>query len=85
MIPTTKSSRKGVLLVFLYSHHNDIDMIMIFARLVYFFKIVLAVGDPCQPNPCENGGRCNPGHGEKLFECVCREGFTGAKCEGEMA
>ncbi|KAJ7337760.1 hypothetical protein OS493_007914 [Desmophyllum pertusum] len=39
------------------------------------------VGDPCRPNPCENGGTCNPGHGEKLFECACREGYTGVKCE----
>lgn len=41
-----------------------------------------AVGNPCQPNPCENGGTCNPGHGGKLFECVCKEGFSGSKCEG---
>ncbi|XP_068707230.1 fibropellin-1-like [Montipora foliosa] len=41
----------------------------------------IPVGNPCQPNPCENGGTCNRGHGGKLFECVCKEGFTGNKCE----
>jgi len=45
---------------------------------------MLVAGDPCRPNPCENGGTCNPGHGGKIFECICREGFTGDKCQGKF-
>ena len=31
--------------------------------------------DPCEPNPCENGGTCTDG------KCKCAAGFTGGKCE----
>ena len=53
-------------------------------NVIVFITINLAAGNPCQPNPCENGGKCNPGHGGMLYECVCREGFTGARCEGNV-
>lgn len=50
----------------------------------FLITIILVAGDPCRPNPCENGGTCNPGHGGKIFECMCREGFTGDKCQGKF-
>ena len=31
--------------------------------------------DPCEPNPCENGGTCTDG------KCKCATGFSGGKCE----
>ena len=33
--------------------------------------------DPCDPNPCLNGGTCSEG------ECTCIDGYYGAKCENE--
>jgi hypothetical protein len=47
--------------------------------------------DPCDPNPCFNGGRCAtrgaPGGGHRRaqagmpFTCTCRAGFSGMNCE----
>lgn len=35
--------------------------------------------DPCDPNPCENGGECVQAGGG--FTCVCQPGFSGPTCE----
>lgn len=38
--------------------------------------------DPCRPNPCQNGGSCQPnGPG---FRCDCPSGFEGGRCESEI-
>ena len=39
-------------------------------------------GDPCSPNPCQNGGSCSA-TGSLLsdFECSCPDGFSGTLCE----
>ena len=37
--------------------------------------IVITAQDPCDPNPCQNGGQCNGG------VCTCTDGFTGDRCE----
>ncbi|XP_074916320.1 agrin isoform X8 [Chelonoidis abingdonii] len=36
---------------------------------------------PCsqKPNPCQNGGMCNPRL--ESYECACQRGFSGAHCE----
>uniref|UniRef100_A0A7M4E3Z4 Agrin n=1 Tax=Crocodylus porosus TaxID=8502 RepID=A0A7M4E3Z4_CROPO len=36
---------------------------------------------PCtqKPNPCQNGGKCNPRL--ESYECACQRGFSGAHCE----
>ena len=57
---------------------------LLLSQNILFITIILVAGNPCRPNPCENGGTCNPGHGGKLFECMCREGFTGDKCLGKF-
>ena len=31
--------------------------------------------DPCNPNPCQNGGYCNKGR------CTCPENYSGPYCE----
>ena len=31
--------------------------------------------DPCDPNPCQNGGTCING------DCTCETGCSGKKCE----
>ena len=40
--------------------------------------------DPCDPNPCMNGGTCLPlvpGSGDTELACVCTLLFGGARCE----
>ena len=36
--------------------------------------------DPCQPNPCSNGGTCAPT--PSGYSCYCDEGYKGDTCEG---
>ncbi|XP_044524651.1 basement membrane-specific heparan sulfate proteoglycan core protein [Gracilinanus agilis] len=35
---------------------------------------------PCERQPCQNGATCMPG-GEYDFQCLCRDGFKGDRCE----
>ncbi|CAL8241959.1 unnamed protein product [Merluccius merluccius] len=37
--------------------------------------------DPCQVNPCQNGGICTLVPHKRLFECTCPETFSGCLCE----
>ncbi len=41
--------------------------------------------DPCDPNPCKNGGTCskNDDDDDDGFECDCPDGWTGRTCEEE--
>ncbi|RUS77145.1 hypothetical protein EGW08_015101, partial [Elysia chlorotica] len=34
--------------------------------------------EPCYPNPCQNGGICQPNNG--TYTCFCRLGFSGRNC-----
>uniref|UniRef100_A0A674EIZ7 trypsin n=1 Tax=Salmo trutta TaxID=8032 RepID=A0A674EIZ7_SALTR len=37
--------------------------------------------DPCQVNPCKNGGICTLVPHRRSFECSCPESFTGRHCD----
>ncbi|XP_048584416.1 neurogenic locus notch homolog protein 1 isoform X2 [Nematostella vectensis] len=40
---------------------------------------------PCSPNPCENGGKCADDRGQDSgYRCVCRSGFSGARCQSDI-
>ncbi|KAL7375079.1 hypothetical protein ABVT39_011619 [Epinephelus coioides] len=39
------------------------------------------ITDPCQVNPCQNGGVCTLIPHRPSFECSCPESFTGTLCE----
>ena len=38
---------------------------------------------PCYSSPCKNGGQCVNRYASSSawFECVCKDGFTGKKCQ----
>lgn len=46
-----------------------------------FVFVIIAIGDVCVPNPCDNDGVCQHGVDGKLFSCECQHGFLGARCE----
>ncbi|KAM3590553.1 uncharacterized protein V6R79_011763 [Siganus canaliculatus] len=39
------------------------------------------VTDPCQANPCQNGGICKPTSQSRSFQCLCPESFSGRLCQ----
>lgn len=40
--------------------------------------------DECQPNPCQNGGRCMAHYFGGGFDCECPMGFRGTTCQGQL-
>ena len=46
-----------------------------------------ALPDPCDPNPCENGGDCSATDFNVDFVCNCPEDFEGQVCQfpGKLA
>lgn len=47
---------------------------------IYFPRSL--TGNPCIPNPCNNGGTCLLGE-EGNYVCRCPTAFAGASCEGK--
>lgn len=39
----------------------------------------LGLADPCNPNPCQNGGQCTAVDGKPI--CSCPEQYEGDYCE----
>ncbi len=37
--------------------------------------------DPCESNPCLNGGECASQTGQSTYSCTCSAGFVGIDCE----
>lgn len=49
-------------------------------NLMYFYSLDV---NECASFPCLNGGRCVNTDGS--FQCSCKDGFTGSRCEqGEI-
>ena len=37
--------------------------------------------EPCNPNPCFNGGACQPSTEKRRFTCICPTHCDGKNCE----
>jgi len=44
-------------------------------------KILFLVLNPCDPNPCQNGGVCVTNDEAYIYDCNCKEFFKGINCE----
>ena len=49
-------------------------------RCTLYFTVVM---DPCEQNPCENGGTCQRIEMCEDYTCLCTEDYTGQNCEEE--
>jgi len=54
----------------------------LFSNILLFLLLLplLVVPDPCESNPCDNGGTCIV-QDPYVFRCTCLAGFIGAYCE----
>ena len=41
---------------------------------------LLFLDDPCEPDPCSNGGTCIQ-HDDGTHDCICTDGWTGQNCD----
>ena len=58
-------------------------MNIFWACLIFWFCFVVKL-NPCEGNPCLNGGSCSPGvihHYDYI--CKCKEHFMGKNCESK--
>ena len=52
---------------------------MIIIIIIIFFVLVK---NPCLPNPCKNGGKCN--RKGSSYSCSCAKGYAGKRCESKF-
>ena len=61
----------------MFTRRNIIICLMIIFA-AYFF-VSCTPTDPCEPNPCQNGGTCTDNGG--VADCECALGYSGPSCE----
>ena len=59
-------------------------LVVLFAIFAALTALPAIAQDACDPNPCQNGGRCQ-GEGSEFFGCRCPAGFDGEFCEIDLS
>ena len=49
--------------------------------IVQLLNVSSSPQSPCSSSPCKNEGTCVPSYKNGIYECLCKEGFTGEVCE----
>ena len=64
---------------------NDCDVFYVYSGELSRIVILLCFqgdNDPCNPNPCLNGGTCTANNGNgNGYHCTCPSGQSGTDCE----
>lgn len=65
----------GKFLAFPNAHTFSLQLAFLMRRIIGFYS------DDCNPDPCLNGGTCRDL--TDAFECLCKTGFSGLRCDHE--
>ena len=64
----------------------NISLLILYKDIKTFVSTLLgAEEDECEPNPCQNGGRCVAHYFGGGFDCECPLGFRGTTCLGRFS
>ncbi|CAH1772706.1 unnamed protein product, partial [Owenia fusiformis] len=87
---TEKDSKKNSninLVIIEQSKMNSctISSIILMVGLMFVFEMPMVTMipcpvDPCEPNPCQNGGSC-VSYDDATFKCYCLSPFGGKQCQ----
>ena len=71
-----------VLLVQIVKHVFYFTLFYFYFILLFIHLNNLEASNPCESNPCANGGTCVQ-EGDS-FRCECQGGFTGPRCQSRL-
>ena len=54
-----------------------------YSKYILSLSLSLSLKDPCENNPCQNGGTCHAIYHKGEYKCNCRGDYCGVQCESK--